>query len=166
LPEHVAQLRPKLEKWAEIIATGSVDAHKGQEILGDFINDVFCELLGCVRAVDNPKRYTISREKHVQANGRFADAVLGEFGAEESRIWGRSAAERERDRIPGSKTPKQVDPRSMRRSTVCWPPISTSGQRNVTYRRGIFNAGTRGNRRDRLTRHRSNPDVEGTALAK
>jgi hypothetical protein len=27
LPEHVAQLRPKLEKWAEFIATGSVDAH-------------------------------------------------------------------------------------------------------------------------------------------
>ena len=30
--------------------------------------------------MDNPKRYTISREKHVQANGKFADAVLGEFG--------------------------------------------------------------------------------------
>jgi hypothetical protein len=27
LPEHVARLRPKLEKWAEIIATGSVVAH-------------------------------------------------------------------------------------------------------------------------------------------
>jgi hypothetical protein len=38
LPEHVAQLRPKLEKWAEIIATSSVDAHKEQKILGDFIN--------------------------------------------------------------------------------------------------------------------------------
>ena len=85
LPEQVAQLRPKLKKWAEIIATGSVDAHKEQEILGDFINDVFCELLGYTRAVDNPKRYTISREKHVQANGKFADAVLGEFGPEGKR---------------------------------------------------------------------------------
>ena len=37
LPEHVAQLRPKLEKWAEIIATGSVDAHKEQEILATSI---------------------------------------------------------------------------------------------------------------------------------
>ena len=81
VPDHVAQLRPKLEKWAEIIATGSVDAHKEQEPLGDFINDVFCELLGYARAVDNPTRYTISREKHVQANGKFADAVLGEFAA-------------------------------------------------------------------------------------
>jgi hypothetical protein len=36
LPEHVGRLRPKLERWVEIIATGSVDAHKEQEILGDF----------------------------------------------------------------------------------------------------------------------------------
>ena len=85
LPEQVVQRRTKLEKWAEIIATGSVDAHKEQEILGDFINDVFCELLGYTRAVDNPSRYTISREKHVQANGKFADAVLGEFGPEGKR---------------------------------------------------------------------------------
>ena len=80
LPESVLERRPKLERWAEIIATGSVDAHKEQEILGDFLNDVFCELLGYTRAVDNPKRYTFSREKHVQADGKFVDAVLGEFG--------------------------------------------------------------------------------------
>ncbi len=85
LPESVLERRPKLEKWAEIIATGSVDAHKEVEILGDFLNDVFCELLGYTRAVDNPGRYTVSREKHVQANGKFADAVLGEFGAEAKR---------------------------------------------------------------------------------
>jgi hypothetical protein len=29
--------------------------------------------------VDDPKRYTFSREEHVQANGKYADAVLGEF---------------------------------------------------------------------------------------
>jgi Eco57I restriction-modification methylase len=80
LPESVIQRRPKLEKWAQIIASGSVDAHTEQEILGDFLNDVFCELLGYTRAVDNPRRYTLIREKHVQANGKYADAVLGEFG--------------------------------------------------------------------------------------
>jgi hypothetical protein len=37
-------------------------------------------LLGYTRVIDNPRRYTISREKHVQANAKFADAVLGEFG--------------------------------------------------------------------------------------
>jgi hypothetical protein len=40
LREHVVQLRPKLERWAKVIATGSVDAHKEQEILGDFTNDL------------------------------------------------------------------------------------------------------------------------------
>jgi hypothetical protein len=40
LREHVVQLRPKFERWAKVIATGSVDAHKEQEILGDFTNDL------------------------------------------------------------------------------------------------------------------------------
>ena len=43
MPERVSHPRPKLEEWAEIIATGSDDARKEdadneQEILGDFIN--------------------------------------------------------------------------------------------------------------------------------
>jgi hypothetical protein len=49
-------------------------------ILGSGGVDPFRELLGYTRAVDDPKRYTISREKHVEANGKFADAVLREFG--------------------------------------------------------------------------------------
>jgi hypothetical protein len=85
LPEETARRRQNLQKWSDIISSGSIDAHKEQEILGDFLNDVFCELLGYSRAVDNPKRYTISREKHVQANGKFADAVLGEFGPDGKR---------------------------------------------------------------------------------
>ena len=35
-----------LQKWSSIISSGSIDEHKEQEILGDFLNDVFCELLG------------------------------------------------------------------------------------------------------------------------
>ena len=85
LPEHIARRRQNLQKWSDIISSGSIDEHKEQEVLGDFLNDVFCELLGYCRAVDNPKRYTISREKHVQANGKFADAVLGEFEPEGKR---------------------------------------------------------------------------------
>ena len=60
-----------------MISSGSIDEHKEREIPSDFLNDMFCELLGYSRAVDNPKRYTISREKHVQFDGKFADAVLG-----------------------------------------------------------------------------------------
>jgi hypothetical protein len=62
LPEAVLGHRPKLEKCAEIIASGSVDAHKEVEILGDFLGDVFRGLLGYRRAVDDPRRYTFSRE--------------------------------------------------------------------------------------------------------
>jgi hypothetical protein len=44
LPEHVAQRREKLKNWAEIVSSGTVNVRKEREILGDFINDVFCEL--------------------------------------------------------------------------------------------------------------------------
>jgi hypothetical protein len=80
LPAHVESCRPKLVHWAELIASGRADRFKEQEILGDFLGDVFVELLGYVRPADAPARYTISREKHVQVNGKFADAVLGDFG--------------------------------------------------------------------------------------
>lgn len=85
LPGKASQCVPKLQKWADIISSGSVDSHKEQEILGDFLNDVFCELLGYTRAVDDPNHYSISREKHVHANGKYADAVLGEFGPSAKR---------------------------------------------------------------------------------
>jgi len=85
LPESVKRERDKLSKWAGLIASGGVDAHKEQEILGDFLNDVFTGLLGYTRAVDSPARYTLTREKHVQANGKYADAVLGEFGGDKPR---------------------------------------------------------------------------------
>jgi hypothetical protein len=80
-PERVSQGRRNLEKWAEMISSGSINSHKEHEILRDFINDVFCDLLGYTRAADSPKRYAISREKHVEANGKFADVVLGESEA-------------------------------------------------------------------------------------
>ncbi len=37
-------------------------------------------MLGYTRPADGGPRYTISREKHVQVDGKFADAVLGDFG--------------------------------------------------------------------------------------
>jgi hypothetical protein len=37
--------RPRLLEWAEMLATGRADAFKEQEILPDFLTDIFCELL-------------------------------------------------------------------------------------------------------------------------
>jgi hypothetical protein len=36
--------------------------------------------------VDSKDRYTFSREKHVEVDGKFADAVLGELGPDETRF--------------------------------------------------------------------------------
>jgi hypothetical protein len=48
VPEHVAHRRPKLEKMGRDHRHRSIDAHKEQEILGDFINDVADQI---VRAI-------------------------------------------------------------------------------------------------------------------
>jgi Eco57I restriction-modification methylase/Putative RNA methylase family UPF0020 len=79
LSERAKAARPKLLKWADLLSSGEADKYKEQEILHDFLTDVFCELLGYTRAVDNKERFSISREKHVQVDGKYADAVLGEF---------------------------------------------------------------------------------------
>ena len=36
-------------------------------------------MLAYVRSADNAARFTISREKHVQVDGKYVDAVLGNF---------------------------------------------------------------------------------------
>lgn len=83
-PANVA--RPALAKWAHLVSSGAVDKFKEQELLPDFLTDLFCNLLGYRRAVDSSDRYTISREKHVQIDGKYADAVLGEFRKDSERF--------------------------------------------------------------------------------
>ncbi len=79
LPRPVEEYRAILGKWADMLGSGKADRFKEQEILGDFLADVFCGVLGYTRPADDPDRHTISREKHVQVDGKFADAVLGDF---------------------------------------------------------------------------------------
>jgi hypothetical protein len=81
LSASVESFGPKLAHWAELLASGKADRFKEQEILHDFLTDFFCELLGYLRPVDGGDRFTISREKHVQVDGKYADAVLGNFQA-------------------------------------------------------------------------------------
>ena len=79
LPRPLETYRAILGKWADMLASGKADRFKEQEILGDFLNDVFCGVLDYARPADDHDRHTISREKHVQVDGKFADAVLGDF---------------------------------------------------------------------------------------
>jgi hypothetical protein len=80
LPERIEGVRARLTHWAELLASGRADTFNEQEILPDFLTDFFWGLLGYTRPADGGERYTISREKHVEVDGKFADAVLGRFG--------------------------------------------------------------------------------------
>ena len=53
---------------------------------GDFLTDFFCGVLGYTRPADGQPRYTLSREKHVEVDGKFADAVLGDFNGQQRYI--------------------------------------------------------------------------------
>jgi hypothetical protein len=79
LPARVQGLRPKIVQWAEMFASGRADAFKERELLPQFITDFFFGLLGYTGPAESPDRYTISLEKHVEVDGQFADAVIGQF---------------------------------------------------------------------------------------
>ena len=79
LPGRVEPLRRQLADWADMLATNRANRFKEQELLPDFLSLYFHGVLGYLGPADNPQQYTLSREHHVQVDGKFADAVLGEF---------------------------------------------------------------------------------------
>ena len=68
----------KLDRWAGLIASGRIDTFGEQEILRDFLTDIFVGLLGYTPPGAH-ERHTIGYERHVEVDGKFADAVLGDF---------------------------------------------------------------------------------------
>jgi len=85
LPAEIAVQREVFTRWAGLLWSPQAETLKEQELLPDFLTDVFCGILGYTRAVDNKDRYSFSREKHVEVDGKFADAVLGELTPGHSR---------------------------------------------------------------------------------
>ena len=79
LPEHVAGYQPKLQHWASLIASGRADEFKETALLPGFLTDIFCGLLGYTSPAEAPDTYTLFRERHVEVDGKVADAVLGRF---------------------------------------------------------------------------------------
>ena len=155
LPAHVPECRPKLAHWAELIASGRADSFKEQEILPDFLTDFFCGLLGYTRPADGGERYTISRERLVEVNGKFADAVLGDFrdgkaqfvaglggqGTERPsgsslmrggacRRWTRATTTRSTCRATGSSSPRFAKPGSISKEPTS-TPTNASTPRNL-----------------------------------
>ncbi|HSR67733.1 MAG TPA: N-6 DNA methylase [Acidobacteriota bacterium] len=78
LPEGVRRQRVRLEQWAERMRSPLGQKLKEQEILHSFMEFLFIDLLG-YRGAEHSV-HTFSREKHVEVDGTFADAVLGRFG--------------------------------------------------------------------------------------
>lgn len=83
LSDEVAAKRALVQKWAELLGSAQGEKLREQELLADFISEIFCDLLGYQRPADNPARYTCSREKYNEVDGKYADAVLGEFKPDE-----------------------------------------------------------------------------------
>ena len=79
LPERVADSQPKLQPWAGLVASGWADDFKGIALLPDFLTDIFCGLLRYTGPAESPDTFTFSRERHVEVDGKVADAVLGRF---------------------------------------------------------------------------------------
>ena len=79
LPEQTAAWQPKLQHWADLITSGRADTFKETALLPDFLTDIFCGLLGYTGPAATADAYTLSRERHVEVDGKVADAVLGRF---------------------------------------------------------------------------------------
>ena len=84
LPERAGDWQPKLQHWAGLIASGRADDFKETALLPDFLTDIFCGLLGYTGPAASADTFTFSRERHVEVDGKVADAVLGRF---QEDIW-------------------------------------------------------------------------------
>ena len=69
LPERVQAHRAALARWAELFASGQADQFKEHELLHDFLTEIF------------------SREKYVEVDGKYADAVIGDFQPGALLLW-------------------------------------------------------------------------------
>jgi len=79
LPEQTAAWQPKLQHWADLITSGRAEDFKETTLLPDFLTGIFCGLLGHTGPAESPDTFIFSRERHVEVDGKVADAVLGRF---------------------------------------------------------------------------------------
>lgn len=82
------QARDILQKWVRLLSSPRAEELNESELLPDYLSDVFYGVLGYhgpTGASEGGERYTLTREKRVEVDGKFADAVLGELGAGRDR---------------------------------------------------------------------------------
>jgi hypothetical protein len=76
--------RAKLRNWEKLLESKRVERMKETELLGDFIGDVFGQLLGYTGPAAGADSYTLKREATVQVDGKYADAAFGRFSTASS----------------------------------------------------------------------------------
>lgn len=74
-----------LQHWADEISSGRIDRFGEKEILSHFLSDFFAGLLGYTPPAGQ-SRYTIPLERFVEVDGKYADAVLGEFNGQQRYV--------------------------------------------------------------------------------
>ena len=79
MPDRAAAVLPRLQHWADLIASGRADAFKETALLPEFLTDIFLGLLGYTGPAGASSTFTLLRETHVEVDGQFVDAVLGRF---------------------------------------------------------------------------------------
>jgi hypothetical protein len=63
LPERVEQWQPKLQHWADLIASGRADDFKETALLPDFLPDIFCVRLGYIEPARALAAETLTLER-------------------------------------------------------------------------------------------------------
>lgn len=86
LPDAVETARPRLQHWADLIASGKADTFKETALLPEFLTDIFGQLLGYTGPAGPGDSFTLLRETHVEVDGQFADAALGRFTSETKKF--------------------------------------------------------------------------------
>ena len=85
MPEASENARPRLQHWADLIASGKADTFKETALLPEFLTDIFGLLLGYTGPAGAGDSFTLLRETHVEVDGQFADAALGRFTTGEKK---------------------------------------------------------------------------------
>jgi hypothetical protein len=88
LPPSAVSARSRVAQWVTLLESPHGKQLNEKELLPDFLTDIFGHVLGYrgPAAGDARGRYALSREKHVEVDGKYADAVLGELGSDSPRF--------------------------------------------------------------------------------
>ncbi|WP_195340563.1 DNA methyltransferase [Fusobacterium sp. 1001295B_180824_G3] len=71
--------RKTLNKWINGIKQKNLDESKEEELQGEFLNDIFCIVLGAINKTEWEDKWNLQRETKTKIDGQKADGVLGFF---------------------------------------------------------------------------------------